>query len=64
MLTKEEHIKRSIEHLEEKYGKQGYLKLWLDSKKNVEGLEAIRKMLENKEEITKIIEKYYNKYKK
>ena len=63
-LTKEEHIKRSIEHLEEKYGKQGYLKLWLDSKKNIEGLEAIRKMLENKEEITKIIEKFYDKYKK
>lgn len=63
-LNKQEHIKRSLEHLEEKYGNNGYLKLWLDSRKNIEGLETIRKMLENKDELIKIIEKYYNKYKK
>ncbi len=63
-INKEEHIIRAIDHIEEKYGRKGYLKLWLDSKKNVEGLEALRKMLENKDELTKIIIKYYNKYKK
>ncbi|AUD64027.1 hypothetical protein BK010_05885 [Tenericutes bacterium MO-XQ] len=63
-INKEEHIIRAIDHIEEKYGRKGYLKLWLDSKKNVEGLEAVRKMLENKDELTKIINKYYNKYKK
>lgn len=63
-ISKEEHINRAIEHINDKYGRNGYLKLWLDSKKNVLGLETIRKMLENKEELCKTIEKYYNKYKK
>lgn len=63
-ISKAEHINRAIEHISDKYGRNGYLKLWLDSKKNVLGLEAVRKMLENKEELCKTIEKYYNKYKK
>jgi uncharacterized protein len=63
-ISKDQHINRAIEHINEKYGRNGYLKLWLDSKKNVSGLEAIRKMLENKEELYKTVEKYYDKYKK
>lgn len=63
-ISKEEHINRAIEHIDDKYGRNGYLKLWLDSKKNVSGLEAIRKLLENREKLREIIEKYYNKYRK
>lgn len=63
-ISQEEHVVRALDHIEEKYGRNGYLKLWLDSKKNVEGLEAVRKLLENKDELLKIIHKYYNKYKK
>lgn len=63
-ISKKEHIDRAILHISEKYGKNGYLKLWLDSKKNVLGLESIRIMLENEDELRKIIDKYYIKYKK
>lgn len=63
-ISKEEHIKRSYEHLQEKYGKNGYLKLWLDSTKNVEGLKALRDLLEDEEQIKQIIIKDYEKYTK
>jgi uncharacterized protein len=63
-ITKEEHIKRAYEHLIEKYGKNGYLKLWLDSTKNVEGLRVLRGLLEDEEQIKQIIVKDYEKYTK
>lgn len=63
-ISKEEHLKRAYEHLIEKYGRNGYLKLWLDSKKNVEGLETLRQLIEDKEQIMQIIDKDYEIYKK
>jgi uncharacterized protein len=63
-ITREEHIQRAYEHLIEKYGKNGYLKLWLDSKKNVEGLKTLRDLLEDEEQIRQIIIKDYEKYAK
>lgn len=63
-ISKEEHIKRSYDHLEEKYGRNGYLKLWLDSKKNVEGLKRLRELLDDELQIKQIIIKEYEKYKK
>lgn len=63
-ISKKEHMKRAYDHLVEKYGKKGYLKLWLDSKKNVEGLKTLRTLIENKEKTMKIIDKNYEIYKK
>lgn len=36
---------RSLEHLHEKYAEGGYLHLWLNSERNVQGLEALRALL-------------------
>ncbi len=58
-LTKEEHIKRAYEHIKEKYGQEGYLKLWLKTKKNEEGLKAIHLLLEDQKQIEKMIETLY-----
>ena len=39
------HRERAFDHLTRKYGPNGYLKLPLNSKINVEGLEELRKIL-------------------
>jgi len=63
-LTQEEHQKRAIEHIEEKYGPQGYLKLWLKTKKNTLGLQKIHQLLKEEKELKNMIETFYEKEKK
>ena len=46
-----QHFSRSYEHLEEKYGKSGYLKLWLDTEQNRNQLEKLRNKIANKHEL-------------
>ena len=41
------HKQRTIEHLTEKYGRNGYLKLPLNSRINLEGLEQLRQIIES-----------------
>ena len=41
------HKQRTIEHLNEKYGRNGYLKLPLNSRINLEGLEQLRQIIES-----------------
>ena len=41
------HKQRTIEHLIEKYGRNGYLKLPLNSRINLEGLEQLRQIIES-----------------
>lgn len=48
-LTIEQHIDNCYKHMNEKYGKNGYLKLWLKSKKNMDAYNEHRKLAENKE---------------
>ena len=40
------HKQRTIEHLTQKYGRDGYLKLPLNSRINLEGLEQLRQIIE------------------
>ncbi len=47
--TKEETCSRILEHIQEKYGENGYLKLWMPCRKNEEGLAVIRQWLESGE---------------
>ncbi|MCD4826286.1 MAG: NUDIX domain-containing protein [Acholeplasmataceae bacterium] len=63
-ITKDEHMIRAYEHLQEKYGQNGYLKLWLDSKKNVEGLSNLRQLIADRVKIMQIIDNNYEKYNK
>ena len=46
-------------HIDEKYGENGYLKLWLATKNNIEGLDTIRKWFKNNE-IDEILRKIIN----
>lgn len=46
-LSEEEHIGRTMEHLRNKYGRTGYLRLWLPESPNVQRLEYLRNMIDN-----------------
>lgn len=46
-LTKEEHFIRCKEHLTEKYGENGYLKLWIPHSQNAVQLAELRKIIAN-----------------
>jgi uncharacterized protein len=62
-LNFEEHFQRAYQHIEEKYGPNGYLKLWLETKKNREGLNQIHALLKNKNEIKRVIFDHYQQNK-
>lgn len=47
--SSKEQFERIYEHIKEKYGENGYLKLYLPYKKNEEGLKEIRYLVANKE---------------
>lgn len=63
-ISEDEHIQRAMEHLEEKYGPHGYLKLWLKTKKNEEGLQKIHKMLKAPDDLRKIVKSFYDELQK
>ena len=60
-LTKEEHIERAIAHIKEKYGRNGYLKLWLQQSPNAARLEEFRKMIDNVTLLQMTLEDIYDK---
>ncbi len=41
-LSREEHYERMVQHLHEKYGRNGYLRLWFPDSPNAQRLEQLR----------------------
>lgn len=58
-LDKEAHFERTLQHLHEKYGRNGYLHLWFDNSSNAERLEQLRQMMEDEKLLLEIFEKQY-----
>lgn len=58
MLSADEQLKQAYNHISEKYGENGYLKLWLYTEKNQKGLKEIRKLLKDKTSFFDICRKY------
>lgn len=58
-LSKEEHFVRCCEHLEEKYGYNGYLKLWIDKSDNAQRLEELRQIASDKSALKEIFNTIY-----
>lgn len=56
-LTEEEQIERVYQHLSEKYGENGYAKIYLEDKKFEEALDKLRQALSNKTEFIKKVKK-------
>ena len=53
------HFDRAYEHMLEKYAEGGYMRLWLNSKRNVEGLTKLREIIGNKEYMKTICERIF-----
>ena len=53
-LSQEEYFERVCLHIEEKYGVNGYLKLWLKTEKNTTGLQKLQALLKDKERLKEI----------
>ena len=56
-LGAEGQVRRAVEHIREKYGEGGYLKLWLSSPRNQAGLHTLRKWLSTGE-LEEVCRKY------
>ena len=52
---------RSLDHLHEKYAEGGYLKLWLNSERNVQGLAQLRAMIKNEPELRNLCREWFDK---
>ena len=53
------HFERAYQHLLEKYAEGGYMRLWLNSKRNVEGLNALRAIIHDKEVLREICKRLF-----
>lgn len=56
-LSDEEQIERVYKHLTEKYGENGYAKIYLEDKEFDEAIKKLRKALSDKEEFIKRVKK-------
>ncbi|MBR2451398.1 MAG: phosphohydrolase [Paludibacteraceae bacterium] len=53
------HFERAYEHMLEKYADGGYMRLWLHSKRNIEGLTALRAIIDDKEYLKTICKRIF-----
>ncbi len=53
------HFERAYEHMLKKYADGGYMRLWLHSKRNVEGLTALRAIIDDKEYMKTICKRIF-----
>jgi uncharacterized protein len=53
------HFERAYEHMLEKYAEGGYMRLWLNSKRNVEGLTKLREIIDDKKLMREICERLF-----
>ena len=58
-LDKQGHYERMVQHLREKYGRGGYLRLWFDHSPNAERLETLRQMIDDEAALRRKFEEYY-----
>ena len=58
-LTIEGHYNRCVEHLTEKYGRNGYLKLWIEESDNGARLEELRQIIEDKNKLRQLFNNIY-----
>lgn len=58
-LSKEEHFNRAIQHLQEKYGPQGYLKLWIPESPNAEALKQLHVLMADDAKLRAIMESLF-----
>ena len=60
-LDQEGHWRRTLEHLHEKYAEGGYLRLWLNSERNVQGLAQLRAIIHNEPQLRTLCREWFEK---
>ena len=58
-LDKEGHFQRTVQHLHEKYGRNGYLHLWFENSPNAGRLEKLRQMMEDEALLRQKFEEWF-----
>ena len=58
-LEKEDHWERTLQHLQEKYGDGGYLRLWIPGSPNEARLEELRVIIRNPQALRGIFDKIW-----
>ena len=61
-LNREEHIQRAVSHLKEKYGRGGYMKLWIPWSDNAARLSALQDIIADDEAIRRKTGEIYDAY--
>ena len=59
-LGKEEHLERARQHLNEKYSKNGYLRLWIPQSDNAQRLQKFQKLMQESELLNKILSRIFD----
>ena len=59
-LTKEQHLERVYSHMLEKYAEGGYLRLWMHSARNEQGLRDLRDIISDKPRLLSICSTIYD----
>lgn len=59
-LSREEHIDRAVGHLREKYGRNGYLKLWIPWSDNAKRLSALQDLIDDDKAVRAETERIYD----
>ena len=59
-LDREAHIARAVEHLNEKYGRGGYLKLWIPWSDNAVRLAALQELIADPEALSVEVERVFD----
>ena len=58
-LSREEQYQRMLTHLHEKYGRNGYLKLWFPDSPNAARLERLHEIIDDEQQIKELFEKFF-----
>lgn len=58
-LSREEHYRRTVQHLNEKYGEGGYLKLWFPESPNARRLEALRALIKKEDALRALFDELF-----
>ena len=58
---KERHYIHLIEHMQEKYSENGYIKLWFENTKNSANLEKLREIIRNENLLRELFDEIYKK---
>lgn len=59
-FTREEHYARCLDHLREKYGEGGYLRLWIPESDNARRLEELRATIRDTERLRRLFDTLFD----